>query len=132
MIEIYQTRWSIEVFFKESKQMLGLGRCQSNDFDAQIADTTTTFIQHILLTLKYRFAHYESKGALFKTIEAESQEYRLNERLWGLFIELVRVLGTLFEGVDEVEIMDKFLNNEEAYKTLSRLLNLDYDTKKVA
>jgi len=132
MIEIYQTRWSIEVFFKESKQLLGLGRCQSNDFDAQIADTTTTFIQHILLTLKYRFAHYESKGALFKTIEADSQEYRLNERLWGLFVELVRVLGILFEGVDEEEIMDKFLNNEEAYKTLSRLLNIDYDTKKVA
>jgi len=50
MIEIYQTCWSIEVFFKESKQLLGLGKCQSNDFDGQIADTTTTFIQYILLT----------------------------------------------------------------------------------
>ena len=54
MIEIYQIRWTIEVFFKESKQLLGLGRCQSNDFDAQIADATITMIQHILLTMRYR------------------------------------------------------------------------------
>jgi predicted nucleic acid-binding Zn finger protein len=57
MIETYQIRWTMEVFFKDAKQLLGLGRCQSNDFDAQIADTTITLIQHILLTLKYRFEH---------------------------------------------------------------------------
>ena len=34
MIEIYQIRWTIEVFNKEAKQLLGLGKCQSNDFDA--------------------------------------------------------------------------------------------------
>ena len=66
MIETYQISWSVEVFFKEAKQLLGLGRCQSNDFDAQIADTTITMIQHILLTLQYRMEHYESKGALFE------------------------------------------------------------------
>jgi len=27
------------VFFKESKQNLGLGKCQSQDYDAQIAAT---------------------------------------------------------------------------------------------
>ena len=37
MIEIYQIRWSIEVFFKEAKQLLGLGKCQSNDFDMKNA-----------------------------------------------------------------------------------------------
>jgi hypothetical protein len=47
-------------FFKEAKQLLGLGKCQSNDFDAQIADTTITLIQYILLTLKFRFEHYET------------------------------------------------------------------------
>jgi hypothetical protein len=40
MVKIYQLRWCIEVFFKESKQLFGLGKCQSTDFDAQIADTT--------------------------------------------------------------------------------------------
>jgi len=31
---------SIEVFFKEAKQHLGLCNCQSRDFDAQIASVT--------------------------------------------------------------------------------------------
>jgi hypothetical protein len=54
MIEIYQIRWTIKVFFKESKQLLGLGSFQSNDFDAQIANATITMVQHILLTMKFR------------------------------------------------------------------------------
>jgi hypothetical protein len=36
MVKIYQLRWCIEVFFKESKQLFGLGKCQSTDFDAQM------------------------------------------------------------------------------------------------
>ena len=84
MIEIYQIRWTVEVFFKEAKQLLGLGKCQSNDFDAQIADTTITMIQHILLTLKYRFEHYETKGASFSHVREGIIQSRLNERLWGV------------------------------------------------
>ena len=104
MIEIYQIRWTVEVFFKEAKQLLGLGRCQSNDFDAQIADTTITMIQHILLSLKYRFEHYETKGALFNQVKEGIIQSRLDERLWGLFIELIRLIEVLFDGIDEMEL----------------------------
>ena len=51
-VEVYQIRWSIEVFFKESKQLLGLGKNQSTDFDTQIADATIVMIQHIFLSIK--------------------------------------------------------------------------------
>jgi len=122
MIEIYQIRWAIEVFFKEGKQLLGLGKCQSNDFDAQIADATITMIQHILLTMKFRFEHYETKGVLFKDIKEGIIESRLNERLWGLFIELVRLMEVLFDGIDEMDILEKILNDERAYEMIKRLL----------
>jgi len=122
MIEIYQIRWSCEVFFKEAKQLLGLGKCQSNDFDAQIADATITMIQHILLTMKFRFEHYETKGALFSDIKEGIIEFRLNERLWGLFIELVRLIEVLFDGLDEMGILKKILNDERAYEMIKRLL----------
>ena len=122
MIEIYQIRWTVEVFFKEAKQLLGLGKCQSNDFDAQIADTTITLIQHILLTLKYRFEHYETKGALFNQVREDIIECRLNQRLWGLFIELIRIIEVLFEGIDEMEIMEKILKDDKAYEMINRLL----------
>jgi hypothetical protein len=122
MIEIYQIRWTIEVFFKESKQLLGLGRCQSKDFDAQIADTTITMIQHILLTQKFRFEHYETKGALFNHLREDIIQHRLDERLWGLFVELIRVIEVLFEGIDEMDILERILRDEEAYEMIRKLL----------
>jgi hypothetical protein len=122
MIEIYQIRWTIEVFFKESKQLLGLGRCQSKDFDAQIADTTITMIQHILLTQKFRFEHYETMGALFNHLKEDIIQHRLDERLWGLFIELIRMIELLFDGIDEMEILERILQDEKAYEMIERLL----------
>jgi len=44
---IYATRRSVEVFFKENKQYLSHGKCQSQDFDTQIANTTICMI-HII------------------------------------------------------------------------------------
>lgn len=113
MVKIYQIRWTIEVFFKEAKQLLGLGRCQSNDFDAQIADMTITMIQHQMLTLKYRYEHYQSKGALFAQTKEDIIQYRLNERLWGLFIELVKLIEIVFEGIDCDDIITKLLCDEK-------------------
>jgi hypothetical protein len=34
LIEHYQVRWVVEVYFRESKQLLNLGGCQSSNFDA--------------------------------------------------------------------------------------------------
>ena len=122
MIEIYQIRWTIEVFFKESKQLLGLGKCQSNDFDSQIADITITMIQHILLTLKYRFEVYESKGGLFKHVKENIIQHRLDQRLWGLFIELIRIIEVLFDEIDEMEMLEKILKDERAYQLIKKLI----------
>jgi predicted nucleic acid-binding Zn finger protein len=132
MIEIYQIRWTEEIFFKEAKQLLGLGRCQSNDFDAQIADTTITMIQHILLTLKFRFEHYETKGALFNHVREGIIQSRLDERLWGLFIELLRVIEVLFDGIDEMEILERILHDEKAYEMIRRLLPKEPEMQKAA
>ena len=132
MIEIYQIRWTVEVFFKEAKQLLGLGRCQSKDFDAQIADTTITMIQHMMLTLKYRFEHYETKGALFNHVREGIIQSRLDERLWGLFIELLRLIEVLFDGLDEMEILERILNDEKAYEMINRLLHSEPEIKKAA
>ena len=49
--EIYATRWTIEVFFKECKQLLRLGKCESRHFDAQIAATTLCMLQYNMLSV---------------------------------------------------------------------------------
>jgi len=49
-----------------------------------------------------------------------------------LFVELVKIIEVLFEGVDEAEIMSKILNDEEAYKILNRLLSPDISMNNAA
>ena len=92
MMEIYATRWTIEVFFKEMKQHLRLGQCQSRDFDAQIAHVTTCGILYTFLAYFRRVNAYESLGALFEGIVAELVEKNLAQRLWELFEELLQVV----------------------------------------
>lgn len=123
MIEIYQTRWTIEVFFKESKQLLGLGKCQSNDFDAQIADSTITMIQYILLTLRYRIDNYESMNGLFSEIKESAVQQRLNQRLWGLFVELMQIITIAFGEIDEQELLERIFSNDKASELFARILN---------
>jgi hypothetical protein len=123
MIEIYQTRWTIEVFFKESKQLLGLGRCQSNDFDAHIADTTITMLQHILLTMRYRIENYESVNGLFSEITQATVRQRLDQRIWGLFVEILNIIESLFDEIDEDELIRKIFHDETARERLALILN---------
>ena len=123
MAEIYQTRWTIEVFFCESKQLLGLGKCQSNNFDAQIADVTITMVQHILLTLRYRIENYESMEGLFLQIKEAAINQRLNQRLWGLFIELMQILESVFGEIDGQDLFERIFQDPEAFGRLARLLN---------
>ena len=87
-IEIYHMRWSIEVFFKEAKQYLHLGKCQSVDFDAQITDISIVISASLMLSLRRRFRAYEGMGKIFIDVQHEIIEFTLWERLWGLFIEL--------------------------------------------
>lgn len=122
MIEIYQIRWTIEVAFKEGKQLLGLGRCQSNGFDAQIADTTIIMIQHILLTMRYRVEHYESMVGLFSNVKEAAVRQRLDQRLWGLFIELMQIIVVLFEDIDEQELLEKIFQNEKVNQMVNHIL----------
>jgi len=49
VVRKYLGRWSIEVFFKESKQRLGLGQEQGRSFAAQVFSITQAFFRYSLL-----------------------------------------------------------------------------------
>jgi len=85
-VKIYNIRWSIEVLFKECKQLLNLGKCQSNDFDAQIADSTICFIVYIMLSFHKRIHSYTSLGELFAKYRDDFIEATVAEKLWHLFL----------------------------------------------
>jgi predicted nucleic acid-binding Zn finger protein len=121
LIEHYQVRWTIEVFNKEAKSLLHLGGCQSSNFDAQIADTTISMIAYILLSLRFRYEHYESKGALFRSMNAECLRMTLDRRLWGLFLETIRVIAELLD-IDADDLLRRVLTNAQAEQMLNLYL----------
>jgi SRSO17 transposase len=50
MITSYEARWSIEVFFKDSKQLLGLGHYQNRPYRAAVTHLHLVCFAYTLLT----------------------------------------------------------------------------------
>jgi hypothetical protein len=121
--KIYSTRWSIEVFFKEAKQYLGLGKSQSQDFDAQIATTTICMLQYNLLSMARRFADYESLGDLFRNTKAETIQLTVNERIWEIIVNILNAFAELFE-IDTEMLMGKLITDNELIEKLSNYKTL--------
>ena len=50
MIKTYDDRWSIEVFFKDGKQLLGLGQYQNVSYEAAVTHLHLVCFAYALLT----------------------------------------------------------------------------------
>ena len=86
-MELYQIRWTIEVLFKECKQYLRLGKGQNTDFDGQIADTASTWLTHLILSLGLRFQAYETMGGLFRDLQNQMIRDTLHQRIMMAIVE---------------------------------------------
>jgi len=113
MIEVYNIRWSIEVFFKEAKQLLGLGKSQSTNFDVQVAHVTITMIQYLLISLKYRVEAYETINGLFKNLKQNYIEHKLNERIMSVIIDILVVLDLLGIEFDAMITISRLISYSE-------------------
>lgn len=115
--KIYSTRWQVEVFFKESKQYLGLGKNQAQDFDTQIAATTITMIQYNILSVAKRFTDYESIGELFRNTKAETIQLTVAEKIWKLIVDILTQLAEMFE--IEIDLLtEKIIADNERFTKL--------------
>lgn len=112
MMEIYSIRWSIEVFFKEAKQYLGLCNCQSRDFDAQIASVTISCILYVFLAYYRRVNDYETLGTLFEFIKDDMCKKTVAQKIWELFDELLTVVISAIAKSGIVDILS-FKNSPE-------------------
>jgi hypothetical protein len=101
IIKKYTKRWTIEVCFKECKQLLGLGKDQSNDFHAQVFSTTVSFLRYNLLNFLNEKEHCATMGDLFQNLVDESAIITYAQRLWdffrGLFAVTIAKLFDLFK-----------------------------------
>lgn len=123
MIKIYHIRWSIEVFFKEAKQLLGLGKSQSTNFDVQVAQMTITMIQYLLLSLRYRMEAYETINGLFKDIKQDYIEHKLNDRIMIVILQVLAVLEILNVEFDYELTISKLIGYMDDFNILKNWHN---------
>ena len=101
IIKKYTKRWTIEVCFKECKQLLGLGKDQSNDFNAQVFSTTLSFLRYNLLNFLNEKENCNTMGDLFQDLVDESATITYAQRLWeffrGLFAVTISKIFDLFK-----------------------------------
>jgi len=101
IVKKYTKRWTIEVCFKECKQLLRLGKDQSNDFNAQVFSTTASFLRYNLLNFLNEKENCNTIGDLFQSLADESATITYAQRLWdffrGLFSVTISKIFDLFE-----------------------------------
>jgi len=119
--QIYSTRWSIEVFFKESKNYFGLGKSQSRDFDAQISDISVAMIEYNVFSMAKRFESYETIGGLFAHTTDQAMELNISLRIWGFILELLRTIADLIDG-DFNELIINIIKNKPEDNKIFRLI----------
>lgn len=97
VVQKYLGRWSIEVFFKEAKQRLGLGHEQGHSFAAQVFSVLKAFLSYSLLAyLLEKDKQSATIGDIFRQLEEETGKLTFMERLRQHFSTFLKsVLDTL-------------------------------------
>lgn len=90
VLTYYARRWSVEVFFKDAKQMLYMSKEQSNTFDALIACHSLVMIRYLLLV--YILNKRQSTGPvgpLFRQLADDQSLLLMAQALWANVKELI-------------------------------------------
>ena len=101
---------------------MNLGKSESQDFDAQIADATISMTQYIFLSIRNRIEKYESLGKLYEHTKAETLELQLHERLILLLIAVLQIIEELFEDADADKLFERMINDETVFNRIKLLL----------
>jgi hypothetical protein len=84
ILAYYARRWAIELFFKDGKQMLALGKEQSATFDAVVASYNLVMIRYLLLVFILRKYHRTVPlGPLFRELAETHCQLVMMESMWG-------------------------------------------------
>jgi len=131
LMETYHIRWSCEVFFKDAKQHLQLGKCQCNNFDSQIGTTTLAMMQYMMLLL-YKQMHFgKSLGSIFDLLSSQAEEENITRYLLEIFWEIVNGIGEILK-VDCMELFEEMLRDNHRAEEIMRLFSPVLEKKPAA
>lgn len=115
--EIYAMRWSIEVFFSDSKRLLGLADCSSSDFSAHIAHVSLVMMRYNLLASIKRTVDYDTIGGLFGDIYIGVHELTVVEKIWDIIMEVVAVVAEI-TGAESEDLIMQVIGNDKRLAAL--------------
>jgi hypothetical protein len=108
ILTYYARRWAIELFFKDAKQMLYLGKEQSETFEAVVASYSLVMIRYLLLVFILRKYHRTVPlGPLFRELAETHLQLIMMETMWGYVKEILIMSSHLL--LVEIE-PDRFLH----------------------
>ena len=108
ILTYYARRWAIELFFKDGKQMLFMGKEQSETFDAAVASYSLVMIRYLLLIfILHKYHRTVPLGPLFKELVETHLQLVMMETMWG-YIKNVLILSNALL-LAEIE-PDRFLH----------------------
>jgi len=108
ILTYYARRWAIEIFFKDGKQMLYMGKEQSETFDAVDASYSLVMIRYLLLIFILRRYHRTVPlGPLFRELAETHLQLIMMETMWGYIKNILILSSDLLLG--EIE-PDRFLH----------------------
>jgi len=107
MIRTYDNRWSIEVFFKDTKQLLGLGQYQNLSIEAAVTHLHLVCLAYALLThIAITREGAQGKKRLTAKLSTADLQNELRRIVWD----------------DLTEYLKQFSSGNQIIKELGRLL----------
>jgi hypothetical protein len=117
ILDYYSQRWSIEVFFKSSKQHLNFGKEQMSNLDSIIACDALVFMRYILLT----YLAFRDESSFYNKFDAIRKIHTINTFGMRLLKYFFNRLDYLIQEIREL-ISDGFI--EEGLKLLQNLSDI--------
>lgn len=107
ILTYYARRWAIELFFKDGKQMLYLGKEQSETFDAVVASYSLVMIRYLLrISILHKYHRTVPLGPLFRELGETHLQLVMAETMWG-YIKDILILSShlLLEKIEPVRFL---------------------------
>jgi hypothetical protein len=97
ILDYYSRRWVIEVYFKDCKQMLGLGKGQSETFDAVVAWASIVMVRYLILVhILVKRQVLGPIGPLFQELAQEHLQLALIQSFWTRIRQVFMLSSQLF------------------------------------
>lgn len=111
ILEYYARRWSIEVYFKDAKQMLTMGKEQSNTFDALVACQTLVMIRYLILVyIQIKRRLNTAVGPLFRQVSEDQSIWMFSRMIWTRVKELIAKSSDILSYQVEPDLMFHFID----------------------